>query len=163
MTLSLDGYARNVTPKDDFRDSVMNRIYRYYQLSYSASEQSHESYAYTKFMMRTNHRNFTLAMVPSLYVIAHGSGREFMGEYYSKYTVKEKNKITPHRLLCITTVPHKRNTMPSLLNYLTPNVYGECLFKTIYCLPIIGQTGNIINIWSRLFHLERLRFMPTLN
>ena len=37
-------------------------------------------------MMRTNHRNFTLAMVPSLYVIAHGSGREFMGEYYSKYT-----------------------------------------------------------------------------
>lgn len=129
LTLSLDGYARNVTPKDDFRDSVMNRIYRYYQLSYSASEQSHESYAYTKFMMRTNHRNFTLAMVPSLYAIAHGSGREFMGEYYSKYTVKEKNKITPHRLLCITTVPHKRNTMPSLLNYLTPNVYGECLFQ----------------------------------
>lgn len=129
LTLSLDGYARNVTPKDDFRDSVVNRIYRYYQLSYSASEQSHESYAYTKFMMRTNHRNFTLAMVPSLYAIAHGSGREFMGEYYSKYTVKEKNKITPHRLLCITTVPHKRNTMPSLLNYLTPNVYGECLFQ----------------------------------
>ena len=81
MTLSLDGYARNVTPKDDFRDSVVNRIYRYYQLSYSASEQSHESYAYTKFMMRTNHRNFTLAMVPSLYAIAHGPGREFMGEY----------------------------------------------------------------------------------
>lgn len=122
--------ARKLTSKDEFRDSVLSRIFSY--ASRNASDTLYpqkEAYAYTKFQMRTNHRNFTLMMVPTMYAVAHGGGRRFMGEYYTKYYKNEKNEPTSHRLLNLSTIPHRRNIMPSVLNYLTPTVYGETLFQ----------------------------------
>lgn len=120
--------ARRLTPKDAFRDSVLMRIYTYEKRHHDSATVLHSSYAYTKFQMRTNHRNFTLALIPSMYAISKGTGRHFIGEYYSKLTYDGK-KLSNHRMLNVSTIPHRRNTMPSVLNFLTPNVYGECLFQ----------------------------------
>ena len=123
------GKARKLSTKDDFRDSVMTRVFAYISRFDTIAIPSKASYAYTKFQMRTNHRNFTLAMVPTMYAIAKGGGRQFMGEYYSKVSFDKHNHIQTQRLLNISTIPHRRNTMPSALKYLTPNVYGETLFQ----------------------------------
>lgn len=120
--------AKRLTPKDAFRDSVLLRIYNYRSLYLDSASYPRSSYAYTKFQMRTNRRNFTLALIPSMYAISKGTGRHFIGEYYSKMTYDGKT-LSNHRMLNVSTIPHRRNTMPSVLNFLAPNVYGECLFQ----------------------------------
>lgn len=129
MLFSSHGFARRLTPKDVFRDSVMNRIYRYAASCTPSVVSDSGSYTYTKFQMRTNHRNFTLAMVPTMYAVAHGAGRQFMGEYYSKVIFNKNHTLKTQRLLNVNTIPHRRITMPSVLNFLTPNVYEETLFQ----------------------------------
>ena len=130
LLLSVQATAKRLSSKDDFRDSVMSRIFKYASLHKPAFDTDTTSYyAYTKFQMRTNHRNFTLAMVPTMYAVAHAGGREFIGEYYSKFKFAKGNKVTSKRLLNVSTIPHRRNTMPSVLNYLTPTVYSESLFQ----------------------------------
>ena len=139
MSFASTGYAKKLTPKDEFRDSVLNRIFEYSSHLDTTGLHSHKtSYNYTKFQMRTNRRNATLMLVPTMYTIAHGTGRRFMGEYYSKVTLTAHNKLESKRLLNITTIPHRRNTMSAVLTFLTPNVYGESLFQ-----------GNILSPFHR--------------
>lgn len=139
LLLAMHASARRLSSKDDFRDSVMTRIFNYASLHKPEMEEDTiSSYAYTKFQMRTNHRNFTLAMVPTMYAVAHAGGREFMGEYYSKFSRNKDNKVVSKRMLNVSTIPHRRNTMPSVLNYLTPTIYNESLFQ-----------GNILSPYHR--------------
>lgn len=145
MSFSICGTAKNRTPKDTFRDSVMNRIFDYPKQVDTTVFAPQSSYAYTKFVMRTNHRNFTLALVPTMYAIAHGAGRQFMGEYYSKLTFNKQHKLESKRLLNVSTIPHRRNTMPSVLNYLTPNVYGEQLFQEDILSPFNRTNKKFYN------------------
>ena len=121
--------ARKITPKDVFRDSVMLRIFAYSSQFSNDSIKQDTTYAYTKFQMRTNKRNFILMSVPTMYAIAKGAGRNFIGEYYSKVKVDRKGKFSTERILDINTLPHRRSTMTSVLNYLTPNIYEECLYQ----------------------------------
>lgn len=124
-----------MTPNDKLRDSVLNHIYTYASTMDTFGLTGKSSYAYTKFRMRTNHRNITLAMVPTLYTIAHGAGRQFIGEYYSKVTFGKGMKLNSQRMVHVTTVPHRKNAMSSVLTYLVPNVYGECLFQNNILSP----------------------------
>lgn len=130
--------ARKVTPKDVFRDSVMNRIYAYSSRYDTVTMPQTDTYAYTKFLMRTNKRNFTLMTVPTMYAIARGAGRNFIGEYYSKVKLEGRRNFTTERILDINTLPHRRSTMTSVLNYLTPSVYDECMYR-----------GNILSPYHR--------------
>ena len=94
--------ARKLTSKDAFRDSVVNHIFSYASVHRTDTFSTDQAtYAYTKFVMRTNHRNFTLALVPTMYAIAHGGGRQYMGEYYTKFYKNEKNENATHRLLTL--------------------------------------------------------------
>ena len=122
-------HARGTMPKDDFRDSVISRIFAYASRYDSVPSSNDTTYTYTKFQMRTARRNFTLTMVPTLYAIAKGAGRQFVGEYYSMMKFGKNHRLETKRLLDLNTVPHRRNIMASMLKYLTPLVYGETLFQ----------------------------------
>ena len=132
------GNARRKTPKDDFRDSVLTRIYNYSSTIDTAKHGQASTYNYTKFQMRTNRRNATLLFIPTMYTVARTTGRHFFGETYSKLTFNKDHQMETHRLLNFSTIPHRRNAMTSVLNYLTPNVYGENLFQ-----------GNILSPFHR--------------
>ena len=127
--LPLTASAKKRDKSDALTDSVMRRIFCYAQQVDTTGRGNRTSYAYTKFQMRTNKRNATLMLVPTMYAISHGAGRKFITEFYNRITVDEKG--TPHisRQLNLSTIPHRRNTMTSVLNYMTPNVYGETLFQ----------------------------------
>lgn len=121
--------ARRHTPKDDIRDSVLLRVFSYSHTVDTVGLVGNTSYTYTKFHIRTNRRNATLMLVPTMYAVSHGTGRQFIGEYYGKTTITSKLAMQTNRLLNINTIPHRRNTMSTVLNYLTPNIYGERLFQ----------------------------------
>ena len=121
--------ARRVKTKDAITDSVMQRICCYAQKIDTTGRGSKSSYAYTKFQMRTNKRNATLALVPTMYAISYGAGRKFISEFYNRIEVNEKGAPVIHRLLNLSTIPHRKSTMSTALNYMTPNVYGENLFQ----------------------------------
>ena len=121
--------ARRVKAKDAITDSVMQRIFCYAQKIDTTGRGSNSSYAYTKFQMRTNKRNATLALVPTMYAISYGAGRKFISEFYNRIEVNEKGAPVIHRLLNLSTIPHRKSTMSAALNYMTPNVYGENLFQ----------------------------------
>ena len=121
--------ARRVSPRDALTDSVMRLIFGYAQTVDTTGRGNKTTYAYTKFQMRTNKRNATLALVPTMYAVSHGVGRRFISEYYSQVKVDKDGKPIVNRLLNLSTIPHRSNTMTQALRYLTPNVYGETLFQ----------------------------------
>lgn len=121
--------AKRMRATDAFTDSVMRRIFGYAQQVDTTGRGNGKSYAYTKFQMRTNKRNATLALVPTMYAISHGAGRKFVCEFYNRIEVDRNGKPIFHRLLNLSTIPHRRNTLTSVLRYMTPNIYGETLFQ----------------------------------
>ena len=121
--------ARRLFPRDAFADSVMRLVFHYAQTVDTAGRDTSVSYAYTKFQIRTNKRNATLMLVPTMYAVAHGGGRRFISEYYNRITFDKQGKPVSHRLLNVSTIPHRSNTFSALLGYMTPNVYGETLFQ----------------------------------
>ena len=92
--LPLTASAKKRDKSDALTDSVMRRIFCYAQQVDTTGRGNRTSYAYTKFQMRTNKRNATLMLVPTMYAISHGAGRKFITEFYNRITVDEKG--TPH-------------------------------------------------------------------
>ncbi len=130
LFLATSGHARNTAPKNALRDSVLNRIYAYASQLDTTAKMPKVSYSYTKFKLRTNKRNATLMLVPSMYAVAHGVGREFFGEYYNKVTLDEQQKPDFHRILYVSTVPHRESPMLSaVFRYMVPTVYDENLYQ----------------------------------
>ena len=133
--MAFAAHARRMSPRDAFSDSVMCLVFKYAQTVDTAGRAAHKSYAYTKFQIKTNKRNATLMLVPTMYAVAHGGGRRFISEYYNQMTLDAKGKPVAKRLLNISTIPHRSNTLSSVLKYMTPTVYGETLFETNILSP----------------------------
>ncbi len=127
--LPMDGTAKRHSSRDALADSVMRRVFGYAQQVDTVGRGSHSTYAYTKVQMRTNKRNASLALVPTMYAISHGVGRRFISEYYSQVDVDKEGRPSFRRLLNLSTIPHRHSTMTPVLSYMTPNIYGETLFQ----------------------------------
>ena len=137
--------ARRVSPRDMLTDSVMQLIFGYAQTVDTTGRGGKTTYAYTKFQMRTNKRNATLALVPTMYAVSHGVGRRFISEYYSQVKLDKDGKPIINRLLSLSTIPHRSNTMTQALRYLTPNVYGETLFQENILSPFHRSNRRYYN------------------
>lgn len=121
MVLTMN--AKREIKRDAYRDSVLSHIYSYAETFDTTGFQKIENYTYTKFQIKTNKRNATLLAVPTMYAIAHGVGRTFFSETYSKTTIPEMGKMENRLMLNVSTIPHRRRTMPSMLKYMTPEIY----------------------------------------
>lgn len=121
--------AKRLSPRDVLTDSVMKLVFEYAETVDTVGRGGKTTYAYTKFQMRTNKRNASLMLVPSMYAVAHGVGRRFISEYYDSVQVDNKGIPTFRHILHLSTIPHRSNTMAQALRYLMPNVYGETLFQ----------------------------------
>lgn len=127
--LPMSTNAKRLSPRDALTDSVMNLIFGYAQTVDTTGRGSKTTFAYTKFQLRTNKRNATLMLVPTMYAVAHGVGRQFISEYYNSVQVDAEGKPSFQRILNLSTIPHHSNLMTQALRYLTPNIYGETLFQ----------------------------------
>ena len=104
----------------------MNRIYDY-QLRHTPSIVGLEDNVYAKFRYHVDKRNLVMWLIPSLYVMATDP-RDYIRESYSKVHFKDAHHyhITDQRLS--GTIRHNRKTMPTLLDFMTPNIYDIALY-----------------------------------
>lgn len=105
---------------------AMERMFRYRSL-HTADSSTYSTNVYVKFNYQTRQRNAALWLVPSMYAIAQGQ-RSFVSEQYCRYTFRDIDDYDIQQQAYCTTIPHNRSTMPTLLKFLTPQLYDETLY-----------------------------------
>lgn len=125
-----------VFSRDQLDTVFMNRMFRYASIVNNKSTDSigTKTNIYLKYRISTDKRNFTLFCVPTMYAIAKGN-RNYFGEIYTtlkyngNYDYEEQDNIRTG------TIPHNRKAFPTLLQYLSPTLYNNTLFKNQILSP----------------------------
>lgn len=115
-------FAKN-PPEDSL---LIERIYHYKQ-NCNDDKETVRTNVYMKWRYNTVKRNFALWFIPHMYGIAKGN-RSFITETYGTMTCKN-GKISFRKQLTHGTVPHHSKTMPTIQKFLTPDIYGETIYK----------------------------------
>ncbi len=144
---------------------LLQRIFKYASVIDTCGQQPSTFYAYQKYMLQTRRRNVILLSVPTMYTIAHGGEREYVGEAYDCVTSHGLHDFSSTRLLERSTFPHGRRAMPTLLKYLTPRLYDKVLIDRHILSPFHRSNRNYYRY--RLDSVVRdtayLHFRPRVN
>ena len=105
---------------------VLYRVWNYAQRHKQIST-GIERNVYMSCTFKTNRRNPTLFLIPTMYSIAKGD-KEYVNEAYYKMTFRDAFQYDLKRQVVCGTIPHNRNVMPNVLQYMTPNLYNETLY-----------------------------------
>lgn len=116
--------------RDDERRTLLERLFDYAATTDTAALDIDTTYTYTKFDIDVRRRNVALWAVPTMYTIARGEQRRYVGETYERIIGgDDMSRAAVERLLYRTTVPRRRRTLTTLTRYLTPDIYGTTLFS----------------------------------
>ncbi len=121
---------------DRGKGAMLKKIFAYPTTIDTTKEKlSAHSYTYIKYNISTDKRNPILLAVPTMYAVAHSGQRKHITETYDSVCVNTSRIKSAHHILQRSTIPHGRNTMPTLVKYLTPDVYGETLINDFILSP----------------------------
>lgn len=153
MTISL-----SATNKKD--SLILNRIYSYQQANTSAID-SLEDMVYAKFRFNVEKRNPILWLIPSMYVVAKDP-REYLRESYSKVVFKNAHDYDISNQVLSGTIPGNRKAMPTLLDYMTPNIYDIALYNGHMLSPFNKTNRRYYRYTQKLQNdgTTRLEFRP---
>ncbi|WP_311442206.1 DUF5686 family protein [Hoylesella enoeca] len=155
------GMAAKIRP-----DTLMiRRIYNYPQTVDTTGLYHSYTYSYRRHTIHVRKRNFTLLAVPSMYFIAHGDNRKYISEAYDKITFNGQRQFNTQRMITLTTIPHHRKTMPTLLKYLTPQIYNETIIEN-HLLSPFNRHNHVFYRYKVTFLLNgtaRVSFKPRQN
>ena len=108
------------------RDSLLiNRMWDYYARPERIFDG--EKNVYIKCHIGTKRRNALLWVIPTMYSIARGD-RDYIGEAYTKLRHHGASNFNIKRQVFCSTVPHQRDVMPSIYEFITPNLYAVQLY-----------------------------------
>ena len=110
----------------DADSTILSRIWNY-QRNYSQPVDGLEQNIYLRYGFSAERRNFTLFLVPTMYVIAKGD-RQYIGESYCKMTFKDIDEFDIKRQVVCGTIPRQRTAMPAMFRYMTPSLYDPTLY-----------------------------------
>lgn len=82
---------------------------------------------YLKYSFKTNKRNPTLFLIPTMYTIAKGE-RDYFGETYGKIEFKNIREYEIYPRIAIGNIAHYRKIMPIIFKYTIPQLYDTSLF-----------------------------------
>ena len=91
-----------------YRFRVMSRVFRYASTVDTSRLRSVDTRAYLKYDIRINRRNAILLAIPTMFAVANGGDREYIGETYDRITIGKNGEIKAKRLLDRSTVPHQK-------------------------------------------------------
>lgn len=121
---------------DRSKGAMLKKIFVYpTTIDTTTQKLSTHSYTYIKYNISTDKRNLILLAVPTMYAVAHSGQRRHISETYDSVCVNTSRIKSAHHILQRSTIPHGRNTMPTLVKYLTPEVYGETLINDFILSP----------------------------
>lgn len=112
--------------KDVDSTIILNRVWNY-QRNFSQPVNGLEQNVYLRYGFGTERRNFTLFMVPTMYVIAKGD-RQYIGESYCKLKFRDIGNYDLHRQVVCGNIPRQRTAMPAMLQSITPNFYDITIY-----------------------------------
>lgn len=116
---------------------LIQRMYDY-RRNFAAEVTDSTRNIYLKYDVDVQKRNATLALVPTLYNISKGK-RKFVGEVYGTIHFNDIKHYDIQRELTLTTVPHSGKIMPTLLNYIVPDLYAIDLIEGTLLSPFNRQ------------------------
>ncbi len=119
------GLAAAAHPQVPDKSSILRRVMTYRE-RLDVPIDTVRTNAYARYYFNSEKRNVTLKMIPTMYAIARG-GSEFAGESYFDIQAYDGRMLDAKRRLNVSTVPHHRNTMPTMMRYIMPNMYGKSL------------------------------------
>lgn len=129
-----------VEAKDKADSLVMRRVFSY-QRNYTSDVNGFASNVYMKHHYATKRRNFTLWLVPTMYTMAEG-GREHLSEAYSRLYFYGINDYDSKNNAFYTTIRHNRKALPTVVEFLTPNVYGVTLYGDHILSPFCEENRS---------------------
>jgi len=119
---------------------LLDRIFKYEGSIDTVNIPKYSAYSYTKYSLFVKKRNITLLAVPTMWSVAHGGKRRYLGETYEKINFKGFNNYNVEKITELSTIPHNRNTMTTVLKYLTPEIYSPTIFNGDILSPF--NSGN---------------------
>ena len=117
----------------DADSTVLSRIWSY-RRNYTRSVNGQDKNVYVRFSFGAERRNFTLFLVPTMYVIAKGE-RQYIGESYCKMRFRDIDDYDLQRQIVCGTIPRQHMAMPALLESVTPDLYGISLYPNRLLSP----------------------------
>ena len=161
LCISGNIFSKQVTDKGL---ETLNLIFSYRDKHIVTSDTT-ETQVYLKHTFKTiGKRNATLMLVPSMYSIAKGH-RNYIGETIGTARVLGHRIIDMTPRLTLTTIRKNRKVMPVIIDYATPNIYGEQLFGDNVLSPFYKGNARYYRYKAMVMSdsLVRITFKPKIN
>lgn len=150
---------RAATPNDSL---IIQRIFAYSRAADSLAGKQDSIYMYSRFNYTVRKRNPLLLAVPSMFAIAHSKHRKYFSESLSLLRSEHYPIIDVQNIHSISTLPHKSNTLPQLIEYLVPRLYNVTLTEGRILSPFNYKNHRFYRY--HIYHSEQntahLRFTP---
>ena len=122
-----------VAPKPARKSQDVQQMFKYAS-SVSRDIEGKMTDVYVKWRIHTDKDNFTLFLVPSLFVIAKGNS-DYIEEYYSTIKFHDFSSKEENQRVSTGTIPHNRRAFPTVAQFFTPDIYAPTMFKASVLSP----------------------------
>ena len=142
---------------------VLSRIFEYCS-SYTPNNVSgHTTNVYVKSNFNVWRRNPTLWLIPTMYSIAEGD-RYLVSESYNKLRFNDINNYEKTRKVSYSTIRHNRRALPTVVEFMTPNIYDVCLYDDHILSPFHEDNRRYYHytILPSIDNRVRIEFKPRL-
>lgn len=141
---------------------LLQRVFSYSTKVDSGDIKCETTYSYTKYSLYIRKRNITLLAVPTMWAVAHGGKRHYLGENYEQIKISNKNQSEVQRLIGLSTIPSHRESLTTVSKYLTPDIYAPTIFKDNILSPfhVANQQYYHYQVTFLLNGTARINFRP---
>ena len=140
---------------------LLIRVLKYQPLESEEQLEGYQTNVYIKHYYDIDRRNFLLWLVPSMHSVAKGR-RTFFSEQYSRFTFNDIDDYTNRRQVLYSTIPHNRTAMPTLLEFVTPNLYRPTIYNDHILSPFNYENRLYYKYGVTRYYgwLARIHFRP---
>ena len=111
------------------RATLLQRIYAYAAQMDALPDSARQHAVYTKFSLHILKRNAILLTIPTMWNIARGRERHFLGEYIDSVFARPHHSTESRRWLTHSTMRSQQTGLTAAMKYLAPQLYGETIFR----------------------------------
>ena len=159
----LMGMPSTVFSRSSIDSLVLRRMFNYSRNYTPNNVTGHTTNVYIKSNFKDWRRNTTLWLVPSMYSIAEGD-RYLVSESYNKLVFNDINDYEKKRHVSYSTIRHNRRTLPTVVEFMTPNIYDVCLYDDHILSPFNRVNRRYYHYTEKQLNdsTTRLDFRPKL-
>ena len=132
ITVCLFGMAAQARNQD--ARSLIQKVFSY-KHDNQALQKDTTGTAYIKFVLITARRNPTLMCIPTMFAVSRGS-RSYIGESYNSVAYRDGDITDIKRIVESGTIPYNRETMPTMVQFVTPRIYDVTIYDDHTISPL---------------------------